>query len=110
MVGVAMGNEGGGSGGSAPEGGFPLGLRCWGLLGHPWEVTWGRGWAQWGVGCPGTNPAMGPLSPNPGRAQGTVSPSPGGPQLAAPYNAPPPSPLLCPQAPGRGGGEGPVPG
>lgn len=40
------GNDGVGSGGSPPKGGFPLGLRCWGLLKHPWELVWSRAWGQ----------------------------------------------------------------
>lgn len=88
MAGMAMGN--GWVRGLCPKRRVPT--RCWGFLGHPWEPVWGRGWAQGGMGCPGTLPAMRPASPNAGRAQGTTFPSPGGPQLTAPRHVP----LLCP--------------
>lgn len=51
---VAMGNDGVGSGGSAPKGRFPLDLEVLGFLRHPWELVWGRGQIHWGIGCPGT--------------------------------------------------------
>lgn len=79
MAGVAMGNGGVGSGISAPKEGFPLCLRCWGLLGHPWVPVWGRRLGAVESGMPWGPPCHGTIVRNPCRAQGSVSPSPGGP-------------------------------
>lgn len=117
MAEVAVGNGVAGSGGSAPKGGFLLGLMSWWLLGHPWEPEWGRGWAQWEMGCSG-HTLLPPLHSPWGCCPQTLA------ELKAPglhfpgvlsrlhpavRPAPPLTPL-CPQAAGGPGGQGPLPG